>query len=58
MKGNNIGMAINSGVNAASIQGLSVAAVGGILGGVDAARNGKDFWTGSNKQFDLEPSLS
>ena len=51
MKGNNIGMAINSGVNAASIQGLSVAAVGGILGGVDAARNGKHFMTGKDPYY-------
>jgi RHS repeat-associated protein len=47
--GDNIGQALDNGLNSAWKQGLSGAAVGGVIGGFQAKGQGKDFWTGSTK---------
>jgi len=41
---------VNGGLDQAWRQGLGGAAVGGILGGIDAKMNDRNFWTGSPKQ--------
>lgn len=45
----NIGQALNKGFDNAWKQGLSGAAVGGVIGGFQAKSQGKDFWTGATK---------
>ena len=47
--GGNIGDALNNGFDQAWKQGLSGAAIGGVVGGFQAKGQGKDFWTGATK---------
>jgi len=46
----NIGQALEKGLNMAYNQGIAGAILGGILGGIDAKMNDRNFWTGSPKQ--------
>ena len=53
MQGNSFGKGLLDGVKSSLINGTIAAVTGGIMGGIDAAVNGRDFWTGSFKQYDL-----
>ncbi len=56
--GKNFGDAfVQGGLDQALKQGLIGVVTGGVLGGIHATNNGRDFWTGSYKQFDMEPAL-
>ncbi len=58
MLGNkNFGNSLLGGLDQAWKQGLIGGISGGIIGGIHAASNGRDFWTGSYKQYDLQPTL-
>ncbi|HNR21280.1 MAG TPA: RHS repeat-associated core domain-containing protein [Bacteroidia bacterium] len=54
LNGNSFGESLQGGINGAAIGGLTGAVVGGVTGGIDAARQGKDFWSGKSIYKDLQ----
>jgi hypothetical protein len=57
MQGQNFGDALWSGTKSGLIAGGTGAVLGGVIGGLDAVSNGREFWSGSYKQYDLQPAL-
>ena len=53
MQGNSFGQGLWDGVKSGLIGGTTAAITGGIFGGLDALSSGRNFWTGSFKQYDL-----
>jgi hypothetical protein len=53
MQGNSFGKGLWDGTKASLINGTIAAVTGGIMGGIDAAISGRNFWTGNYKQYDL-----
>jgi hypothetical protein len=53
MQGNSFGKGLWDGTKSALIGGTTAALTAGIFGGLDALASGRDFWTGSFKQYDL-----
>ncbi|HNR19437.1 MAG TPA: FG-GAP-like repeat-containing protein [Bacteroidia bacterium] len=54
----NIGQAIAGGLNSAWKQAIVGGVTGGILGGIHAIRHGRDFWSGSYKQYELQTAAT
>jgi hypothetical protein len=57
MGGQNFSEALWSGTKSGLIAGGTGAVLGGLVGGLDAVSNGREFWSGSYKQYDLKPAL-
>ena len=53
MQGNSFGKGLLDGVKSGLIGGTTAALTAGIFGGLDALSSGRNFWTGSFKQYDL-----
>jgi len=53
---NGFGQGLLDGFKGGVIGGITGGITGGIMGGLDAASRGRDFWTGSFKQYDLTPN--
>jgi len=56
MQGNSFGKGLWDGTKASLINGTTAAITAGIFGGIDAAMNGRNFWTGDYKQYKLQLS--
>jgi hypothetical protein len=56
MQGGSFGQGVFSGFRAGVMGGVTGGLSGGIMGGLDALSRGRDFWTGSFKQYDLTPN--
>jgi hypothetical protein len=54
MQGNSFGQGLWDGVKSSLINGTIAAVTGGIMGGIDAALDGRNFWTGDYKQYKLQ----